>query len=99
MTQGVSTVDSVQITKGLEPGQRVITEGGDRLKDGARVQLPGEVPAASGGLRGEGASAGAHAGHGGHHRGEASSAASGAVPGEAGSASRPGRRASAAASS
>jgi multidrug efflux system membrane fusion protein len=99
VTQGQSTADTVQISSGLAAGERVITEGGDRLKDGARVQLPGEVPAASGGLRGEGASAGAHAGHGGHHRGEASSAASGAVPGEAGSASRPGRRASAAASS
>ena len=50
MTQGVATADSVQITKGLQVGERVITEGGDRLKDGAKVSLPGD--AASGPRRG-----------------------------------------------
>jgi membrane fusion protein, multidrug efflux system len=43
VTQGVATADSVQITHGLEGGERVITEGGDRLKDGARVSLPGDA--------------------------------------------------------
>src|SRR3546814_14180448 len=28
---------------GLKLGERVVTEGGDRLKDGATVQLPGEA--------------------------------------------------------
>ena len=32
-------------SSGLEAGERVVTEGGDRLKDGARVQLPGDRPA------------------------------------------------------
>lgn len=44
--RGQSTVDKVQIVKGLEPGERVITEGADRLRDGARVVLPGEGGAA-----------------------------------------------------
>ena len=68
VTQGISTVDSVQITQGLAPGERVITEGGDRLKDGAKVQLPGD--AASGPRRGaSGAAWGASGAHGGrHHR-------------------------------
>jgi len=70
VTQGLSTVDTVQITQGLEPGERVITEGGDRLKDGAKVQLPGD--AASGPRRGasgaSGAGRGASGGHGGRHR-------------------------------
>jgi multidrug efflux system membrane fusion protein len=72
VTQGVSTVDSVQITKGLEVGEKVITEGGDRLKDGARVQLPGDV--ASGPRRGASGASGAGFGgwgaHGGRHRRE-----------------------------
>jgi multidrug efflux system membrane fusion protein len=60
--RGESTVDVVAITEGLEAGENVVTEGGDRIKDGARVQLQGDKPvtgpraAASGprGPRGEG---------------------------------------------
>ena len=33
--------------RGLEAGERVVTEGGDRLRDGARVQLASERPAAA----------------------------------------------------
>jgi len=70
VTQGVSTVDRVQITKGLAVGEKVITEGGDRLKDGAKVQLPGD--AASGPRRGaSGAGFGGPGAHGGRHRGDA----------------------------
>lgn len=39
VTRGIATNDVVSITKGLESGERVVTEGGDRLKEGARVQL------------------------------------------------------------
>ena len=45
---GEAAVDSVQVTKGLQAGEVVITEGADRLKDGASVTLPG----APGGARG-----------------------------------------------
>jgi multidrug efflux system membrane fusion protein len=38
----------------LQPGERVITEGADRLRDGSRVILPGDQPQA--GRRREGAS-------------------------------------------
>ncbi|MGY8573043.1 efflux RND transporter periplasmic adaptor subunit [Paracidovorax citrulli] len=38
--RGQSTVEWVAIAEGLKPGERVVTEGGDRLRDGARVQLP-----------------------------------------------------------
>ncbi|AMM23389.1 hypothetical protein AX767_02690 [Variovorax sp. PAMC 28711] len=57
--RGDSTVESVVITEGLKDGERVVTEGGDRLKDGSRVQLPTDVPAAGGraGGRRQGASA------------------------------------------
>ena len=35
VTRGQATVDKVQITTGLKAGEQVITEGADRLKDGA----------------------------------------------------------------
>ena len=50
---GVATVDKVQIVSGLKVGERVITEGADRLRDGSRVVLPGDAPGA-GGQRGFG---------------------------------------------
>ena len=39
---GLSTVDRTQIVSGLEAGEQVITEGADRLSDGAKVKLPGD---------------------------------------------------------
>ena len=66
--RGVATNDVIAVTKGLEAGERVVTEGGDRLRDGARVQLPSDRPAsaaagASGSRRGaSGAAAGASGG-------------------------------------
>ena len=47
VTRGESTVDVVAIRAGLEAGEQVVTEGGDRLKEGMRVQLAGAVGAAS----------------------------------------------------
>ncbi|MCS0806931.1 efflux RND transporter periplasmic adaptor subunit [Massilia agilis] len=54
VTRGESTVDKVQIRSGLQAGEQVITEGADRLKDGAKVVLPGDRPAmgGAGGARG-----------------------------------------------
>jgi membrane fusion protein, multidrug efflux system len=46
--RGQATVDLVQIASGIGPGDRVITEGADRLRDGSRVVLPGDEPAAGG---------------------------------------------------
>jgi multidrug efflux system membrane fusion protein len=44
--RGQATADKVQVLSGLQPGERVVTEGADRLKDGARVTLPGRDGAA-----------------------------------------------------
>jgi multidrug efflux system membrane fusion protein len=93
VTRGEAGVDNVVIASGLELGEQVVTEGGDRLKDGARVQTSVDRPAgaasgaasgARGGRRGQGASgaafgaSGAASGAwGGRHR--ASDAASGAA--------------------
>ena len=47
VTRGQATLDKVEITMGLQVGEKVITEGADRLKDGARVTLPGDRPPGS----------------------------------------------------
>ncbi|VXC05579.1 Multidrug resistance protein MdtA [Massilia sp. 9I] len=54
VTRGQSTVDKVQIATGLKVGEQVITEGADRLRDGAKVTLPGDRPQGAGGQRGAG---------------------------------------------
>ena len=57
VTRGQATADKVQIATGLQVGERVITEGADRLRDGSRVMLPGDAPAAGGAARARGAGA------------------------------------------
>jgi membrane fusion protein, multidrug efflux system len=44
VTLGVIDGERVAVTKGLEPGDVVVTEGGDRLRDGATVLLPADTP-------------------------------------------------------
>ncbi len=68
VTRGIATTDLIAVDKGLELGERVVTEGGDRLKDGARVQLAADRPAfgasgAHGGRRGASGPEGAASGH------------------------------------
>ena len=48
---GVSAGDVVAVTSGLEPGDVVVTEGGDRLRDGSAVRLPGAPSRRPGGPR------------------------------------------------
>ena len=79
VTRGQATVDKVQIATGLQVGERVITEGADRLRDGSRVVLPGDSPGAGrgpGGARRRGGADGA-APAASAPAGEASSPASG----------------------
>jgi len=57
---GVNTADKVQITDGLAVGDTVVTDGGDRLTEGAKVALPGDNPQQAG--------QGAAGRHGGRHR-------------------------------
>lgn len=51
---GQATGVQVQITDGLKVGDKVITEGGDRLRDGGKVQLPGARPQGQGKGQGKG---------------------------------------------
>jgi multidrug efflux system membrane fusion protein len=69
VTRGEAGVDNVAIATGLELGEQVVTEGGDRLKDGAKVQTSVDRPA--------GAASGAASG-GRARRGAGASGASGA---------------------
>lgn len=50
--RGHATVDKVVIASGLQAGERVITEGADRLKDGSSVVLAGDQPRPAGGAAG-----------------------------------------------
>jgi multidrug efflux system membrane fusion protein len=65
VTRGQSTVDRVEVKTGLQGGETVITEGADRLKDGAKVMLPGDRPA---GARGGQGGPGGQGGQGGGQR-------------------------------
>ncbi len=45
VTRGEANVELVALSTGLAVGEQVVTEGGDRLKDGARVQTASDRPA------------------------------------------------------
>ena len=51
--RGEEDAERVEITSGLQGGETVITEGADRLKDGAKVTLPGDRPRGAGGQGGQ----------------------------------------------
>lgn len=74
--RGQATAEKIVVTAGLKAGERVITEGADRLKDGASVVLPGDAPGAGMSGRRRGASApGNGASAAGGHRPASDSAA------------------------
>lgn len=41
VTLGVQQGDKVAVTQGLNPGETVVTDGADRLRDGGQVTIPG----------------------------------------------------------
>jgi multidrug efflux system membrane fusion protein len=49
VTLGVVDGENVAVNAGLKAGEVVVTEGGDRLRDGAQVQLPNAAPAPAAG--------------------------------------------------
>ena len=60
VTTGPTDGNNIAVTKGLTPGETVVTDGADQLKDGASVLLPGEKPPeslASGGAAGKSSNA------------------------------------------
>lgn len=67
---GPGTAETVSIVSGLAVGETVITDGGDRLRDGSPVILPGQRPGATGG----------RGGHGGHRHGGGGQSGGGGGP-------------------
>ena len=65
---GPATAETVSVASGLAVGETVITDGGDRLREGAKVNLPNQKPGAGQGGAGRGAG-------GRHRRGSAPGAA------------------------
>lgn len=57
---GPGLAETVSISSGLQAGETVITEGGDRLREGSKVVLPGQRPSYGGPRR--------HGGHAGSRR-------------------------------
>jgi multidrug efflux system membrane fusion protein len=53
VTRGQASVEKVEIATGLQIGEKIITEGADRLKDGAKVTLAGDKPARPAGSKGD----------------------------------------------
>lgn len=41
---GASQGQNIAVTEGLKPGDIVVTDGADNLRDGSRVELPGDAP-------------------------------------------------------
>jgi membrane fusion protein, multidrug efflux system len=44
VTTGPSSGDQISVTKGLQPGETVVVDGADQLRDGAHVTVPGVTP-------------------------------------------------------
>jgi multidrug efflux system membrane fusion protein len=62
--------ERTSIKTGLQVGERVVIDGSDRLKEGAKITIPADKPKAASGASGAAASAarGASGAHRGHHR-------------------------------
>jgi multidrug efflux system membrane fusion protein len=68
VSTGVTDGDKVAIVSGVAPGETVVVDGADRLKDGATVLLPGDKLPATTPSTSAGAAQGKWKGkHGGHH--------------------------------
>ena len=78
---GPATSETVSIASGLNLGETVITDGGDRLKEGAKVVLPGQNPTAAGGGPGGQHRHGGHGNWQGRHRGQGGGGAGHGGPG------------------
>ena len=70
VTLGVVDGENVGVTAGLTPGAVVVTEGGDRLRDGATVSLPGSEPPPPARAANAGAAGAGTKGAGGHGKGK-----------------------------
>jgi multidrug efflux system membrane fusion protein len=87
VTLGPGEGDNTSILSGLQAGERVITDGVDRIREGAKVEVTD--PTAAPGPRPRGAGAGKGGGAG---AGKGGGAGAGAAPGKGGDAATPEQR-------
>jgi len=59
--------ERTSIASGLAIGERVVIDGSDRLREGAKITIPAPIAASGANASGAGAPAHAHAGSGAHH--------------------------------
>ncbi|MCA8274239.1 MdtA/MuxA family multidrug efflux RND transporter periplasmic adaptor subunit [Burkholderia sp. AU30280] len=78
VTIGPVDGERTSIASGVSPGERVVTDGSDRLREGAKISIPADKPK---GAHGAGAASGASGagGHRGGHKHGASQAAASAA--------------------
>jgi multidrug efflux system membrane fusion protein len=77
VTAGQRVGDDIVIEKGIQPGDRVVTEGQLRLEDGTRVQIADANGTPAGGREGR-SGRGGRGGRGGRRSGDGGAAGSGA---------------------
>ncbi|WP_321858477.1 MdtA/MuxA family multidrug efflux RND transporter periplasmic adaptor subunit [Burkholderia cenocepacia] len=80
VTVGPVDGERTSIVSGVALGERVVTDGSDRLREGAKISIPADKPKGASGAHGAGAASGASAasgaaGHRGGHKHGASQAA------------------------
>ncbi|RQS17828.1 MdtA/MuxA family multidrug efflux RND transporter periplasmic adaptor subunit [Burkholderia sp. Bp8998] len=77
VTIGPVDGERTSIVSGVALGERVVTDGSDRLREGAKITIPADKPKGASGVHGAGAASGASgaAAHGGGHKHGASQAA------------------------
>ncbi|WP_448164851.1 MdtA/MuxA family multidrug efflux RND transporter periplasmic adaptor subunit [Burkholderia cepacia] len=77
VTIGPVDGERTSIVSGIALGERVVTDGSDRLREGAKISIPADKPKGASGARGAGAASGASGadGHRGGHKHGASQAA------------------------
>lgn len=81
VTTGPVDGERTSIVSGVALGERVVTDGSDRLREGAKISIPADKPNGASGAHGAGAASGASgagARHGGHKHGASQAAASAA---------------------
>ncbi|WP_069705389.1 MdtA/MuxA family multidrug efflux RND transporter periplasmic adaptor subunit [Burkholderia seminalis] len=81
VTIGPVDGERTSIVSGVALGERVVTDGSDRLREGSKISIPADKPKGASGTRGAGAASGASAAsgaaghHGGHKHGASQAAA------------------------
>ncbi|EOH6074189.1 MdtA/MuxA family multidrug efflux RND transporter periplasmic adaptor subunit [Burkholderia cenocepacia] len=82
VTVGPVDGERTSIVSGVTLGERVVTDGSDRLREGSKISIPADKPKGASGARGAGAAsrASAASGAGGHRGGHRHGASQAAAP-------------------